>query len=51
MKGMPFDRFGSTAHIAGNYMYLVGGEDRRYIELNEVWRFDLNCLELLSNNE
>ena len=51
MKGMPFDRFGSTAHIAGNYMNLVGGEDRRYIELNEVWRFDLNCLELLSNNE
>ena len=48
MKGMPFDRFASTAHIAGDFLYLVGGEDRRNIELNEVWRFDLNYLEPLS---
>ena len=52
MEGMPFNRFASTAHKAGDFVYIIGGEDRPNHRLKEVWRFDLNYLKpTTSTNE
>jgi len=50
MEGMPFNRFGSKAHKVGDFVYIIGGEDKPNHRIKEVWRFDLNYLEPLSTN-
>jgi N-acetylneuraminic acid mutarotase len=51
MEGMPFNRFASTAHKAGDFVYLIGGYDNTHQILKEVWRFDLHYLKPTSANE
>jgi N-acetylneuraminic acid mutarotase len=51
MQGMPFPRFGCRAETMGDYVYIIGGMDNDGRILKEVWRFDLNYLELLSTND
>jgi N-acetylneuraminic acid mutarotase len=49
MKRMPFPRFECKAVVSGDYVYIIGGHDNHHKRLKEVWRFDLNYLEPLSN--
>jgi len=49
MEDMPFKLTGMKGHKVGNYLYLIGGNNKDYVhggQIADVWRFNLDSLKV-----